>query len=46
MIAQRRDLRLLLPEDRGKGEVRQGAPSIGRRCPPGVRPEGNDPNWT
>jgi hypothetical protein len=40
----RRDLRLLLPEDRGKGEVRQRAPSTGRRCPPGVRPEGNDPN--
>ena len=24
----------------------QGGPSIRQRCPPGVRPEGNDPTWT
>src|ERR1700682_4898370 len=34
-------MRLLLPKDRGKGEIRQ---PTGRRCPPRVRPKGNDPN--
>src|SRR5712692_10207953 len=34
-------MRLLLPQDRGKGKIRQ---PTGRRCPPSVRPEGNHPH--
>ena len=39
--AQHRSVRLLLPQGRGKGEVRQPPD---RRCSPRVRPKGNDPN--